>query len=46
MLNNKSKHTTKKVTLLMFLSMVFGFVFAWLSGIFMAYRLFTMRRDV
>lgn len=34
-----------KTTLLMFLSMIFGFLFAWLSGVLMIYRLFTMRRD-
>ena len=34
-----------KTTLLMFLSMIFGFLFAWLSGFLLIDRFFNMRRD-
>lgn len=43
--NAEIKTLSLKTTLLMFLSMIFGFLFAWLSGVLLVYRFFTMRRD-
>jgi len=40
-----STKTNAKTSLLMFLSMIFGFIFAWGSGFFLIHRFFTMRRD-
>jgi len=45
-MNAEMKTLRVKNTLLMFLSMIFGFLFAWLSGVLLVYRFFTMRRDV
>ena len=44
-MNVETKPLSIKTTLLMFLSMIFGFLFAWLSGVLLVYRFFTMRRD-
>lgn len=44
-MNAEMKPLPVKTTLLMFLSMIFGFLFAWLSGVLLVYRFFTMRRD-
>jgi len=43
---NTHKKETTKTTILVFLSMIFGFVFAWVSGVLLIYRFFTMRRIV
>ena len=34
-----------KTMLLIFLSMIFGFIFAWASGFMMVYRFLNMRRS-
>jgi hypothetical protein len=44
-MNAITKPLPVKTTLLMFLSMIFGFLFAWLSGVLLIYRFFTMRRE-
>ncbi|MBE0686336.1 MAG: hypothetical protein IH585_10075 [Anaerolineaceae bacterium] len=44
-MNAESRQLPVKTTLLMFVSMIFGFLFAWGSGVLLVYRFFTMRRD-
>lgn len=44
-MNAETRQLPVKTTLLMFLSMIFGFLFAWLSGVLLIYRFFTIRRD-
>lgn len=44
-MNAETRQLPVKTTLLMFLSMIFGFLFAWLSGVLLIYHFFTMRRD-
>jgi hypothetical protein len=43
-MNTETKVITGKTTFLMFLSMLFGFIFAWGSAILLVYHFFTMRR--
>ena len=45
-MNAETKQLPVKTTLLMFLSMIFGFLFAWCSGVLLVYLFFTMHRDV
>jgi hypothetical protein len=44
MINKNLEHKSIKTSLLMVLSMLFGFIFAWGSAILLVYRFFTVRR--